>query len=170
MLDFLDYLPAALMLGIAGYCFYRAPKQPVAVQKGFMAVVGLLCGALALLLAGPVVAPAMAGIQPGLHGAFWFLFKVGAYLYVFMWLRFTFPRYRFDQLMQLGWQFLLPVSLANLVGIAVALALHRGLGWNAIPAFALTTALTLAVAAFLVWVGEKKEVAKIGEEETAGNA
>jgi NADH-quinone oxidoreductase subunit H len=170
MLDFLDYLPAALMLGIAGYCFYRAPKQPVAVQKGFMAVVGLLCGALALLLAGPVVVPAMAGIQPGLHGAFWFLFKVGAYLYVFMWLRFTFPRYRFDQLMQLGWQFLLPVSLANLVGIAVALALHRGLGWNAIPAFALTTALTLAVAAFLVWVGEKKEVAKIGEEETAGNA
>src|SRR5882724_13096261 len=49
ILDFLDYVPAALMLGIAAYCFYRAPKQPVAVQKGFMAVVGALCVLLALL-------------------------------------------------------------------------------------------------------------------------
>jgi NADH-quinone oxidoreductase subunit H len=172
ILDFLDYVPAALMLGIAGYCFYRAPKQPVAVQKGFMAVVGALCVLLALLLAGPVAAPAgsaLAAVKPGLHGGFWFLSKVSAYLYVFMWLRFTFPRYRFDQLMQLGWQFLLPVAMANLVGIATGLALHRGLGWGVVPAFALTTALTVVVAGFLVWVGEKQEVTKIGEEETAGH-
>jgi len=96
--------------------------------------------------------------------------KVGAYLYVFMWLRFTFPRYRFDQLMRLGWQFLLPVGMVNLAGIAVALALHRGLGWGVVPSFALTTALTVVAAAYLVWVGEKQEVRKIGEEETAGNA
>ena len=95
--------------------------------------------------------------SPGCTAAFWFLFKVSAYIYVFMWLRFTFPRYRFDQLMQLGWQFLLPVAMANVVGIAIALVLHRGLGWNVMPAFALTTVLTLVVAAFLVWVGEKKE-------------
>jgi NADH-quinone oxidoreductase subunit H len=172
-MDFLDYLPAALMLGVAGYCFYRAPKQPVAVQKGFMAVVGLLCGLLALLLAGPVAAPAgsaLAAVKPGLHGAFWFLSKVAAYLYVFMWLRFTFPRYRFDQLMRLGWQFLLPVAMANLIGIAIALALHRGLGWHVLLAFPLTTVLTLVVAGFLVWVGEKEEVTKIGEEEMAGHA
>jgi NADH-quinone oxidoreductase subunit H len=172
-LDFLDYLPAVLMLGVAAYCFYRAPKQPVGVQKGFMAVVGLLCVGIALLLAGPVAAPAgslLAAAKPGVHGGFWFLFKVGAYIYVFMWLRFTFPRYRFDQLMQLGWQFLLPVAMANLVGIATALALHRGLGWGAFPSFALTTTLTLAVAAFLVWVEDKKPVTKIGEEETTGNA
>jgi len=171
--DFLDYLPALLILLVAGYCFYRAPKQPVSVQKGFMAVVGLLCGGMALLLALPVAAPAgsfLAGAKPGLHGAFWFLAKVGAYLYVFMWLRFTFPRYRFDQLMRLGWQFLLPVSMANLAGIAAALALHRGLGWGVVPSFALTTALTVAAAAYLVWIGEKHEVGKIGEEETAGNA
>ena len=173
LFDFLDYLPALLMLLVAGYCFYRAPKQPVSVQKGFMAVVGLLCGGMALLLALPAAAAAgslLAGAKPGLHGAFWFLAKVGAYLYVFMWLRFTFPRYRFDQLMRLGWQFLLPVSMANLAGIAVALALHRGLGWGVVPSFALTTALTVAVAAYLVWIGEKQEVRKIGEEETAGNA
>ena len=171
--DFLDYLPGLLMLLVAGYCFYRAPKQPVPVQKGFMAVVGLLCGGLAVLLAAPVAAPAgslLAAVQPGLHGGFWFLFKVGIYLYVFMWLRFTFPRYRFDQLMRLGWQFLLPVSMVNVVGIAVALALHRGLGWGVVPSFALTTLLTLGAAAYLVWLGEKREVAKVGEGETVGNA
>ena len=75
----------------------------------------------------------LAAVKPGLHGGFWFLFKVAAYLYVFMWLRFTFPRYRFDQLMRLGWQFLLPVAMANVAGIAVALALHRGLGWSVVP-------------------------------------
>jgi NADH-quinone oxidoreductase subunit H len=169
-LDFLDYLPAALMLGIGGYCFYRAPKQPVGVQKGFMGVVGLLCFGLAALLVFPLVAPAssiLAAMKPGLHGAFWFLTKVATYLYVFMWLRFTFPRYRFDQLMRLGWQFLLPVAMANLVGIATGLALHRGLGWNVVPSFALTTALTILVAWYLVWVGEKEEPTeiKVGEEE-----
>jgi NADH-quinone oxidoreductase subunit H len=145
----------------------------VAVQKGFMAVVGLLCGGLAALLALPVAAPAgslLAGAKPGLHGAFWFLAKVGAYLYVFMWLRFTFPRYRFDQLMRLGWQFLLPVAMTNVAGIAVALALHRGLGWGVVPSFVLTTLLTMVAAAYLVWIGEKQEVRKIGEGETAGNA
>jgi NADH-quinone oxidoreductase subunit H len=171
-LDFLDFLPAVLMLGIAGYCFYRAPRQPVGVQKGFMAAVGLLCILLALLLVGPVLASAgtlLAAAKPGLHGAFWFLLKVSTYIYVFMWLRFTFPRYRFDQLMQLGWQFLLPLAMANLIAIAAGLALHRGLGWPSVPSFILTTLLTLCVAGFLVWVEDKREPSKIGEEETAGN-
>jgi NADH-quinone oxidoreductase subunit H len=174
LFNFLDGLPPLLMLGIAGYCFYRAPKQPVKVQKMFMAAVGLLCGALALVLAAPLVAPAdsiVASAKPGLHGAFWFLLKVSAYLYVFMWLRFTFPRYRFDQLMRLGWQFLLPLAIANVMGIGVGLALHRALGWGLVPSFLLTTVLTLGVAAWLLFVGEQHEPGRVGEEgETAGNA
>jgi NADH-quinone oxidoreductase subunit H len=158
--NFLDYLPSLLMLGVAGYCFYRAPKQPVKVQKMFMAAVGFIFIVAAGILVAPLLAPAgsiVASAMPGLHGAFWFLLKVGLYIYLFMWLRFTFPRYRFDQLMRLGWQFLIPLSIVNVMGIGLALLLHRHWGWGHLPAFGLTTLATLAVAGWLGWSGEKKD-------------
>lgn len=47
--------------------------------------------------------------------AVWLLLKVGFFIWVFMWLRFTFPRYRYDQLMTIGWKVLLPLSLLNIL-------------------------------------------------------
>ena len=62
------------------------------------------------------------GILIPLPSAVWFLLKVGFFVWVFMWFRFTFPRYRYDQLMVIGWKVLLPLSLANILvsGIFVA--------------------------------------------------
>jgi NADH-quinone oxidoreductase subunit H len=167
--NFLDYFPSVLMLVVAGYCFYRVPKQPVKIQQMFLAAVGIAFIAAAGILAVPLssrVDLMLPGLKPGLHGAFWFLLKVGLYLYLFMWLRFTFPRYRFDQLMRLGWQFLIPLSIVNVMGIGLALVLHRQWGWGHLPAFGLTTALTLAVAGGLALADEKKEKehAIVGEE------
>jgi len=165
----LDNLPWVLMVGVGAYCFYRAPKQPVQVQKLFMVAVGLMMFVVAIILAAPLV-PAvsnmMPGLKPGLHGAFWFLLKVGLYIYLFMWLRFTFPRYRFDQLMRLGWQFLIPLSIVNVMGIGVALVLHRHWGWPHLAAFSLTTLVTLAVAGWLgaVEVKHDKEHVFVGQE------
>lgn len=45
----------------------------------------------------------------------WFLLKIGFFIWVFMWFRFTFPRYRYDQLMSIGWKVLLPLSLVNIL-------------------------------------------------------
>ncbi|HHL40405.1 MAG TPA: NADH-quinone oxidoreductase subunit NuoH [Deltaproteobacteria bacterium] len=45
----------------------------------------------------------------------WFLIKVVAFIYFFMWVRFTFPRYRYDQLMTIGWKVLIPLSLVNIL-------------------------------------------------------
>jgi len=45
----------------------------------------------------------------------WFLLKSFAFLYVFVWVRATFPRYRYDQLMRLGWKVLIPLAILNLV-------------------------------------------------------
>jgi NADH-quinone oxidoreductase subunit H len=156
----LDWFPTLLMLLIGAYCFYRAPKQPVKVQSLFMLAVGLMMIVAGIILGAPnitAVSNVLPGLKPGLHGAFWFLLKVGSYVYLFMWLRFTFPRYRFDQLMRLGWQFLIPLSIVNVMGIGVALVLHRQWGWNHFAAFGLTTLVTLAVAAWLGWAGEKHD-------------
>jgi len=165
--NFLDYLPPLLMLWVAGYCFRRTPKQPVQVQKMFMAAVGLLCIVVALVLIMPMAVPRdsfLATSKPGIHGAFWFLFKVAAYIYVFMWLRFTFPRYRFDQLMRLGWQFLVPLSIVNVMMIGLALALHRQFGWPNWISFPLCIVLTLIAGGFLLATGEKHEHPFVGEE------
>ncbi|MBI5191944.1 MAG: NADH-quinone oxidoreductase subunit NuoH [Nitrospirae bacterium] len=54
-------------------------------------------------------------------GIIWFVLKVLFLIYVFMWTRFTYPRYRYDQLMNIGWKILLPLSLVNILitGLAV---------------------------------------------------
>ncbi|MFN8606781.1 MAG: NADH-quinone oxidoreductase subunit NuoH [Vulcanimicrobiota bacterium] len=58
------------------------------------------------------------------HGPHWFLLKVYFFMFVFIWLRATFPRFRYDQLMRIGWQFLLPLGLINLGVTAVGVALQ----------------------------------------------
>jgi NADH-quinone oxidoreductase subunit H len=50
----------------------------------------------------------------------WFMSKMFVFLYMFTWIRATFPRYRYDQLMRLGWKVLIPIAIANVVVTAVA--------------------------------------------------
>ena len=62
---------------------------------------------------------------PFLPGPVWFLIKLSAFLFFYVWLRATFPRLRYDQLMAFGWKVLLPVSLLNLIGTAIVLAFQH---------------------------------------------
>lgn len=55
--------------------------------------------------------------------AFWFVLKVYAFMFVFIWIRATMPRYRYDQLMTLGWKWLIPLALANVVLTALCKAI-----------------------------------------------
>jgi NADH-quinone oxidoreductase subunit H len=54
-------------------------------------------------------------------GIVWFLLKVSFFLFLYIWLRGTLPRFRFDQLMSFGWKFLLPVALINVILTATVL-------------------------------------------------
>ncbi len=51
-------------------------------------------------------------------GWIWFLLKVAVLLFIYIWARWTLPRYRYDQLMQFGWKVLLPVAVLNLIATA----------------------------------------------------
>jgi NADH-quinone oxidoreductase subunit H len=57
---------------------------------------------------------------PDWLGPLWFLIKLAVLLFVYIWIRWTLPRYRYDQLMQFGWKFLLPLAVVNLLATAAA--------------------------------------------------
>src|SRR5271167_2852243 len=159
-IEFLDALPALLTLGVALYCVSLVRKQPVKIQKIVMALVAGLCVIIAGVLAGALFAP--PAVMQGIHGAFWFMAKVFAYLYAFLWIRFTFPRYRFDQLMRLGWRFLIPLALVNVIGVGVAIVLRQQWAWGPIVSLIPTTLATLGVAMLLA-----KDDAPVSEPQTA---
>jgi NADH-quinone oxidoreductase subunit H len=55
---------------------------------------------------------------------FWFVVKVLFFLFLYIWVRGTLPRFRYDQLMGFGWKFLLPLAILNVLGTSLAYALH----------------------------------------------
>jgi len=109
---FLHYLPAVGLLGLALYLAYDAAVLARGIARIQLIVITLGAFVLGALCFYP---PIMAVIQ----GPFWFLLKVGLILFVYVWMRGTLPRFRYDQLMSFGWKLLLPVSLANLIGTAL---------------------------------------------------
>jgi NADH-quinone oxidoreductase subunit H len=86
----------------------------------------LMSAMTTLLFLGGWLAP--FGVAPftWIPGVIWFVLKVCLCLFVFLWVRATFPRYRYDQLMRLGWKVFLPLSLAWLVITAGAM---MAFGW-----------------------------------------
>jgi NADH-quinone oxidoreductase subunit H len=61
------------------------------------------------------------GLDLGIPGVIWFLAKTYMLIFVIMWVRWTFPRLRFDQLMNLSWKVMIPISLANLMITALVI-------------------------------------------------
>jgi NADH-quinone oxidoreductase subunit H len=86
----------------------------------------LISGTTTVLFLGGWLSPIPFPPFTWIPGVFWFLLKVFACLFVFLWVRATLPRYRYDQIMALGWKVFLPISLAYLVIVASALEIF---GW-----------------------------------------
>jgi NADH-quinone oxidoreductase subunit H len=63
-------------------------------------------------------------VLTALCSIFWFVAKVFAFLLLYIWVRGTLPRFRYDQLMGFGWKFLLPVAMVNILATALALSYH----------------------------------------------
>jgi NADH-quinone oxidoreductase subunit H len=85
-------------------------------------MITVACVATLLFLGGwhgPIFGPpVLRAILP----LFWFGAKVFAFLFLYIWVRGTLPRFRYDQLMAFGWKFLLPLAIVNLIGTAIAVA------------------------------------------------
>lgn len=107
-------LPALLLAGAGGGCIYLTPKlrRRAPGQALALTVVGLALIGVGLLFLAPPVNRAVIGV-------FWFLLKVGMIVYVLIWFRGTFPRLRYDQLMNFGWKWLIPIGLGAILVNAV---------------------------------------------------
>jgi len=55
---------------------------------------------------------------------FWFALKIFCFLFLYIWIRGTLPRFRYDQLMAFGWKVLLPIAIANIVFTSLVIALN----------------------------------------------
>jgi NADH-quinone oxidoreductase subunit H len=65
------------------------------------------------------------GFLDFIPGIVWFAAKVIVFLYFYLWFRASWPRYRYDQLMKVGWQYLLPIAMANVIVTAILIFLLR---------------------------------------------
>ncbi len=116
-------LPEAETELVAGYhTEYSAMKFAMFFMAEYANMITVACLATLLFFGGwhgPIFGPP---ILQAILPVFWFAAKIFAFLFLYIWVRGTLPRFRYDQLMAFGWKFLLPLSLMNLIATAIAVA------------------------------------------------
>jgi NADH-quinone oxidoreductase subunit H len=118
-------LPEAETELVAGYhTEYSAMKFAMFFMAEYANMITVACLATLLFLGGwngPLFGPP---IVQAILPVFWFVAKIFCFLFLYIWVRGTLPRFRYDQLMAFGWKFLLPLAIANLVITALIVALQ----------------------------------------------
>ncbi len=124
-------LPEAESELTAGYhTEYSSMKFAMFFMAEYANMITVSCVATLLFFGG--ASSPFGHVLPAIGGAFvaailpifWFVAKVFFFLFLFIWVRSTLPRFRYDQLMGFGWKFLLPVAMANIVVTSLVMALR----------------------------------------------
>jgi len=112
---FTHYLPGIILLPFGLWVIYDGLKYETIWGRLVLPVIGTGLTIIgALLLAGAWFAP-LHEANEFIQAPFWLLSKIFFFLFFYVWTRGTLPRFRYDQLMNIGWKLLLPVSIANVI-------------------------------------------------------
>ncbi len=112
------YIPT-VALAIAGLALiFNGVRYPTALGRIVLPVLGVVLLALSFLCSRP-------NVIDDIQGPFWFLAKVLFVLFVYVWVRWTLPRFRYDQLMRFGWKVLFPIALLNVVLTSLAVVVRK---------------------------------------------
>jgi NADH-quinone oxidoreductase subunit H len=114
----------------------------------FLAVVVMSTIIITLFLGGPRGLFDIPGIPNAIEGTLWLVAKLFVFLFIYVWLRATLPRFRYDQLMDLGWKLLIPVAFGWLL-LITALKVAQDQDWNRVAVVAI--ALGVAVVAWALF-------------------
>jgi NADH-quinone oxidoreductase subunit H len=112
---FTHYLPSVILIPFGLWVIWDGFRYETVFGRIILPGVGTVITVLGALF---IVFPA---VNEFIQGPFWLLSKIFFFLFVYVWMRSTLPRFRYDQLMAFGWKLLLPVSLANAVITAFAI-------------------------------------------------
>ena len=109
----LNYIvPFVLFVGSGLWSLVLVKKLVDPLQQKVLVAICLLLVAAGAIFMIPAVNAASIGV-------FWFLAKVGFIVYLLIWFRGTFPRFRYDQLMNIGWKIMIPVGMGAILVNAV---------------------------------------------------
>ncbi len=112
------YIPTAAFV-IAGLALIAHGVRYITLfGRLVLPVIGLALTSLGVLFAVP-------GVTDFVQGPFWFLLKILIFLFVYVWVRGTLPRFRYDQLMGFGWKLLLPLAILNVVLTSLAIVVFQ---------------------------------------------
>jgi NADH-quinone oxidoreductase subunit H len=118
------YIPSLILIPFGLWVLFDGLKYETIFGKLILPGLGTaIAGVGALLLAGLWIAP-LNEVNEYIQGPFWLLSKIFFFLFFYVWARGTLPRFRYDQLMSIGWKLLLPVSIANVI-VTAAFVLFR---------------------------------------------
>ena len=107
--NFTHYLPSVILIPFGLWVIFDGLKYETLFGKVVLPGVGT---AIAVLGAALIAFPA---VNNYIQDPFWLLSKIFFFLFFYVWARGTLPRFRYDQLMNIGWKLLLPVSIANVI-------------------------------------------------------
>jgi NADH-quinone oxidoreductase subunit H len=124
-------LPEAESELVAGYhTEYSSMKFAMFFMAEYANMINVGCVATLLFLGGwtspfgNLIPPPENFLVHALFPIFWFVAKVFCFLFLYVWVRGTLPRFRYDQLMNFGWRILMPLAILNIVGTSLWLAYH----------------------------------------------
>jgi NADH-quinone oxidoreductase subunit H len=103
------YLPSLILLPFGLWVIWDGIRYETVFGRVILPVVGTGITALG---AAFVLYP---GVNEFIQGPFWLLSKIFVFLFIYVWMRGTLPRFRYDQLMAFGWKLLLPISIVNVM-------------------------------------------------------
>ncbi|HMD07985.1 MAG TPA: NADH-quinone oxidoreductase subunit H [Candidatus Acidoferrum sp.] len=112
---FMHYLPSVILIPFGLWVIWDGIRYETIFGRIILPGVGTAITAIGAAL---ILFPA---VNEFVQGPFWLLAKIFVFLFVYVWMRGTLPRFRYDQLMSFGWKLLLPVSIANVVITAFAI-------------------------------------------------